>query len=194
MTACLRASLALLALCLAGCIPFVLENQSTHFASSEYSYPLTDGLYVLEGFSGASIRVATQPDQVTITMTQGNGEEVTMIGGFIALAASGHFIFQVTDASQKGKAPDNKKPGESLYVPMRITSSDEVNWFPGPERNDLDISRLLQVHGLASANNGEWTARKNLSKTQVRAFYEELAPLLDRTTWRGTRMRRVAGS
>lgn len=188
----LRAALALLALCLAGCVPFVLESQSAHFASSEYSYPVADGVYVWDRHPGTSTKVTTQADYVTITMTQGNGEEITMIGGFIALGSPGHFIFQVTDATGNGKAPDNKKPGETVYIPMRIASSEEVNWFPGPDRSDPDIARLLQAHGFDPLGNGEWKAPKNLSKAQLLAFYEELAPLLDRTTWTGMRMLRIS--
>jgi hypothetical protein len=192
----LGAICALLALCLAGCVPFVLESPSAHFAPGEYSPPpLADGLYVLDGHPKTSAKVVAGPDHVAITMTQDNGDQFTMIGGFVALGTPGYFIFQVTDANENGKTPDNKKPGETTYLPVRASGDGGVaNWFPGPDRSDPEINELLRVHGFDPRGDGEWVAPKTLSRAQLLAFYEQLAPRLDRTGWAGMKMLRVAKS
>ena len=193
MNRSLCAAFSLLATCLAGCIPFVLESESPHFAASEYSFPVADGVYVLEGHPRMSAKFATMADHVAILMTEEGGGTSTLIGGFIALATPGHFIFQATNGAENGK-PVDKKPGETTYLPMRISDSGEVNWFPGPDRSAPDIVRLLQVHGFEPGHNGRWTPPKGLSRAQLTAFYEDLAPLLDRSGWTGMKMQRIAGS
>ncbi len=116
-----RTVFALLVLGLVGCVPLVLETQSRHFAANEYSYPLPDGLYVIEGQGRSSIRWVAQADHVTATIFEDGRETNTMIGGFIALGTPGHFIFQVTDATENGK-PVSKASDESTYIPARVSS------------------------------------------------------------------------
>jgi hypothetical protein len=191
VTACLRVAFVFLALSLTGCVPFVLEGQSRHFAASEYSYPLADGLYVMEGQGRTSIRWVARPDHFAITVIEDGQETITTIGGFIALGTPGHFIFQATDATEKGK-PVNKTPDETSYIPARISKGGEVTWFTVPERCDTECSRLLQDHGF-HLDGGDWRAPKRLSRAQLTAFYEALAPLLDRSGWKGTTMLRIGG-
>lgn len=190
MNTYLRTALSMLALCLAGCVPFVLAEQSRHFAASEYSYPLADGHYVVEG-AVSSVKLVTHGDHVAATVIEDGRETMTLIGGFIALGIPGHFIFQATDATENGKAV-GKAPEDTIYIPMRVTNNGEATWFAGPGHCDTECSGLLQDHGFR-LDGGEWKAPKGLSKTQVTAFYEALAPLLDRNAWKGTTMLRIAG-
>ncbi|OAN46096.1 hypothetical protein A6A04_20730 [Paramagnetospirillum marisnigri] len=191
MTPYLRMALSMLALCLAGCVPFVLEGQTRHFAASEYSYPLADGHYVVEGQGKSSVKLVARADHLAATVVEDGRETMTLIGGFIALGTSGHFIFQATDATENGKAV-SKAPDETTYLPIRVKNSDEATWFAGPDRCDAECSRLLLDHGF-HLEGGDWRAPKGLSKVQLMAFYEALAPLLDRSGWKGTTMLRIAG-
>ncbi|MEO5336243.1 MAG: hypothetical protein H7841_05015 [Magnetospirillum sp. WYHS-4] len=186
-----RTAFALLALCMTGCVPFVLEGQSRHFAAREYSYPLADGIYVVEGEARTSVKLVAQTDHLAATVIEDGRETITLIGGFVALGTPGHFIFQATDATENGKAV-SKAPEETNYIPVRIANSGEVTWFAGPDRCDADCSRLLLDHDFR-LDDGEWKAPKGLSKAQLTAFYEALAPLLDRSAWKGTTMLRIAG-
>ncbi len=158
-----RTIFTLLVLGLTGCIPFVLEGKTRHFAPSEYSYPLTDGMYVVEGQGLSSIRLVAQADHVTATLTE-KGRETTLIGGFIALGTPGHFIFQATDATENGKAV-SKAPEDATYIPMRVANNGQATWFTDPEHCDAECSRLLQDHGF----------------------------LLVAGAWKGTTMLRVSG-
>lgn len=69
-----RAFFALLSVCLAGCVPFVLEGQSHHFAASEYSYPLADGVYVMDGQPRTSMKLVAWPDHVAATVIEDGRE------------------------------------------------------------------------------------------------------------------------
>lgn len=192
MNTYLRMALSMLAVCLAGCVPFVLAEQNRHFAASDYTYPLADGIYVVEGQAVSSIKLVARADHVAATVIEGGRETMTLIGGFIALGTPGHFIFQATDATENGKAV-GKAPEETTYIPMRVTNNGKATWFVGPERCDAECSRLLQDHGFR-LDGGNWQAPKGLSKAQLTAFYEALAPLLDKSGWKGTGMMRIAGS
>ncbi|MBF0270028.1 MAG: hypothetical protein HQL44_15700 [Alphaproteobacteria bacterium] len=191
----LCATLALLAVSLAGCVPLVLESKSTYFATSEYSYPLADGVYVLGTPMSAPAKIAREANHITITTTNDDGKEVALIGGLIALATPGHFIFQVTDGIESGK-PADKTPEEATYVPMRIMSSGEVHWYMGPKGSNKDCDAFLLAHGFRPRDYGAWDHPKDFSKEQLKAFYEDLAPLLDRSpdTWEAVKMMRVTKS
>jgi hypothetical protein len=191
MTTYLRMALSMLVLCLAGCVPFVLEGQARHFAASEYSYPLADGHYVVEGQGMSSLKLVVRADHLAATVVENGRETITLIGGFIALGTPGHYIFQATDATEDGKAV-SKVPDETIYISIRVTNSGEATWFAGPERCDAECSRLLLDHGFR-LEGGAWQAPKGLSRAQLTVFYEALAPLLDRSGWKGTTMRRIAG-
>ncbi|CAA6606429.1 exported hypothetical protein [Rhodospirillaceae bacterium LM-1] len=186
---------ALMIACLAGCVPFVLESKTTHFAASEYAYPLADGVYVLGTPMSAPAKIAREADHITITTTNDDGKEVALIGGLIALATPGHFILQVTDGIENGK-PADKDPAEATYVPMRIMASGEVHWYLGPKGVNADCTALLQAHGYRPQAYSGWTSPKDLTKEQLKAFYEDLARLLDRNpdAWDAVKMMRVAKS
>jgi len=193
----LRATIALLALCVAGCTPFVLESSSQYFAASEYTVALADGSYAVSQPSMKLAVVVNRPDHVEIMLSEDNGVPHTLIGGFVALQIPGYFIFQATDAIENG-APVPKKPGEnSIYIPVRIAKTGEVFWYIGPKTQcDLECATLFSSHGFQKYGNGDWSAPKNLPRTEVLAFYEELASLLDRSpdTWEAVRAIRIAGS
>ncbi len=141
--------------------------------------------------------VVNRPDRVEITLSEDDGLPHTLIGGFIALTIPGHFIFQATDATENG-APVEKKPHEgSTYIPVRVAKTGEVAWYIGPKKHcDLDCATLLSSHGFRQDGNGDWRSPKNLPRTAVLAFYEELAALLDRNPdiWEAVRIVRIAGS
>lgn len=193
----LRMTCALLALCVAGCTPFVLESSDQHFAASEYIVALADGSYAVSQPSIKSAVVVNHHDRVEIVLSEADGVPHTLIGGFVALQLPGYFIFQATDATENG-APVAKKPGEnSIYIPVRIAKAGEVFWYIGPKAQcNLECAALFSSHGFRKYGNGDWGAPKNLPRTEVMAFYEELASLLDRSpdTWEVVRAIRIAGS
>jgi hypothetical protein len=191
----LRTVAPLLALCLAGCVPFVLESGTANFAASEYSFPLADGNYAIDQMSPKKPAVvANRPDHVEITMFEKENTH-TLIGGFFALKTPGHFIFQATNAMENGK-PTSKKPGESVYIPLRIAATGEVSWYIGPKHCDLTCAALLSSHGFRQDNPaGLWNQPKNLPREQMLSFYEELAAMLEHNpeAWESVPAVRVAG-
>lgn len=191
----LGAAIVLLVFALSGCTVFVLESQTTHFAASEYTYPLADGTYAIAGDSRTWVTLARMADHVAVTMIDDNGKPNILIGGFIALATPGYFILQVTDGSQDGQ-PADKKSGEATYVPMHLAASGEVTWFVGPTRCDQDCTDLLAAHGFRLEGRYGWQAPKTLTRSQLTAFYEALAPVLERSpdAWETLRMLHISGT
>lgn len=190
----LRTIVPLLALCLADCAPFVLENGTAHFAASEYSFPLSDGNYAVSQIFQKPIIVANRPDHVEITLSK-DKDTSTLIGGFIALKTPGHFIFQATGAVENGKPVSKKPEGQSIYIPLRIAATGEVSWYTGPKHCDLECATLLSSYGFRQDDSANWSQPKNLPRAQMLAFYEELAAMLERNpeAWEATRALRIAG-
>ncbi len=196
MTKTVHTLLALLALCLAGCAPFVVESKATHFSPSEYVYPLVDGNYAVTGTSFASTKVVNRPDHVEITMTEKNGDPQTLLGGFIALKTPGYFIFQATDASEGGKRAE-KKAEESIYIPVHFAKTGQVDWLVGQKRGcDADCVALFASSGFQMDGDSGWRSPKGLSRAQLLAFYESLAPLLERNpeAWDSVKALRIEGT
>lgn len=193
----LRTTFALLTLCLTGCVPFVLESSSRHFAASEYTVALADGSYAVSEPSMKLAVVVNRSDHVEITLTADDGVPHILIGGFIALKIPGHFIFQATDATENGVAVPKKPDENSVYIPVRIAQTGEAAWYIGPKKHcDLECATLLSSHGFRQVGSADWSAPKNLPRTVMLAFYEELASLLERSpdTWEAVRIVRIAGS
>jgi hypothetical protein len=192
MTKWLRTIVPLFALCLTGCVPFVLESGTTNFAASEYTFPLRDGNYKVGPISSKPAVIVNQPGHVEITLFDRNDTH-TLIGGFIALKTPGHFIFQATDGRENGQ-PTSKKPGEgTMYIPLRIAATGEVSWYVGPKHCDPECAALLSSYGYLQDTTAGWSQPKNLPRAQMRAFYEDLAAMVERNpeAWEAIRAVRV---
>jgi hypothetical protein len=192
----LRTAFAILALCLAGCTPLVLSSSRPHFATSEYTLALADGKYAVDDNPMKLATIANRSGQVEITLDTDDEAPAMLVGGFIALKTPGHFIFQVTGTIENGvPAPPNPEDG-SVYIPVRIASTGEVNWYFEPKMEcDINCVALLSSYGFLRPLNTSWVRPKNLSRTAMLAFYEELAVLLEKSpdNWETLRIMRVAG-
>jgi hypothetical protein len=195
MNTWLRTIIPLLALCLADCVPFILQSSTANFTAGEYSFPLPDGSYAVAQIFVKPAIVVNRPDHVEITLFQ-DKDTTTLIGGFIALQTPGHFIFQVTNGTENRK-PASKTPGEgAIYIPLRIAATGEVSWYIGPKKHcDLECATLLSSYGFRQDDSAGWSQPKNLPRARMLAFYEELAAMLERNpeAWEATQARRIAG-
>lgn len=196
MTKSLHALLALVAICLAGCTPFVIQSNTQHFAADEYAFPLADGSYAVSETSVSSASVVNRPDHVEITMIEKGGKAHTLIGGFIALKTPGYFIFQATGATEGGK-PVDKKAGESIYIPVHFAKTGPLDWLLGPKQAcDAQCEALFTSSGFQMEEHSGWRPPKGLSRDQLLAFYESLALLLERApdAWESVKAMRVKGT
>ncbi len=176
-------------LTLGGCLPLVLESDSAIDAKG-YVFPLAGGTYVADGLEIAEKLVITNhSNHVELAILKKDTTDVILIGGFLPLLSSGYYVLQVTDAIDDGK-PANKKPGESVFIPVSVSSPGKASWFTAPIRCNEECKALFTSFGFTGEASQSWHAPKNLPHERILSFYEALASLhaRDPQAWQGGRI------
>jgi len=183
--------LILVLFALAGCLPFVLGTDQPCFSSDEYRFPQVEGRYVFDSLPEKSATLSRSGNGADITLYEkGDQPPSTLMGGFIPLRIPGYFIFQATDmVDAKGKS--DKEPGETTYFPAHVDAGG-VTWYSGPKNCFAECDALFAAHGYTRDERGGWREPTSPSADQIKAFYEDLAELMERLpaddAWESLRM------
>ncbi len=183
--------LILVLVALAGCMPFVLRTDEPRFSSEEYRFPLAEGHYVFDSLPQKSAVFSRRANSANIALyEQDDQPPSTLTGGFIPLRIPGYFIFQATDmVDAKGKS--DKEPGETTYFPAHVDAGG-VTWYSGPKNCRAECDALFAAHGYTRDEKGGWREPSSPSADRIKAFYEDLAELMERLpaadAWESLRM------
>ncbi|RAU20290.1 hypothetical protein CU669_19175 [Paramagnetospirillum kuznetsovii] len=195
MTRVIFAALIILGLLsLGACMPYLVGSDRPRFDASEYVKPLADGDYIFSREIPRPARLVGKGNQTLLTMVNEGGDEMTFVGGFVPLNKTEYFLYQVTDAIEKGALAKKKSAGETSYAPVTITADGVATWFSGPSECDTVCAAFLASHGIERDRANNTTVPDGLTRERLLAFYEELLPVLEAggEEWVFARMKPVA--